>query len=308
MVFQTVLEMWLDEKKGYVKESTYAYYYFEVTNYISPLMGTLQLDEVTEERIQKAVFTWQGKGMDNGRALKKSTVQNLVTLIKQVLKFAARKGIMKNMIIEIHFAPQNIKKGQMVFNQQEQVQLIHATLNNLNCRTFGILLCINSGLRIGEICALKWGDIDLSTGVLHVTKTLQRIYTENQESKTGIIITAPKTPTSVREVPLSKRILSIINSFTNREESHYVLTNTEHYMEPRSFRRFYKLFLKENDIKELHFHCLRHTFATRCIEGGADYKSVSEILGHATINTTLNMYVHPQLEEKRKCVELVEWK
>lgn len=308
MVFQTVLEMWLKEKKEYVKESTYAYYHFEAAYYISPLLGALQLSEVTEERIQNAVFTWQGKGMESGHALKKSTVQNLVTLIKQVLKFAVRKGFMNHTIIEIHFVPQGIAKGQMVFNQKEQAQLIQATLDNLNCRTFGILLCINSGLRIGEICALKWADIDLTNGVLHVTKTLQRIYTENEESKTEIIITAPKTPTSVREVPLSKRILSIINTFHARNASHYVLTNTEHYMEPRSFRRFYKIFLKENNIRELHFHCLRHTFATRCIEGGADYKCVSEILGHATINTTLNMYVHPQLEEKRKCVELVEWK
>ena len=246
--------------------------------------------------------------MDNGRALKKSTVQNLVMLIKQVLKYATRKGFMENTIIEIHFAPQYLEKGQKVFNPKEQAQLIQAVLEDLNCKTFGILLCINSGLRIGELCALKWGDIDLINGTIRVTKTLQRIYTENEENKTEIIITAPKTPTSVREVPLSKRILSIINTFHSKTAEHYVLTDTEHYMEPRTFRRFYKLFLKKNDIKELRFHCLRHTFATRCIEGGADYKSVSEILGHATINTTLNMYVHPQLEEKRKCVELLEWK
>lgn len=308
MVFQTVLEMWLKEKQGYVKESTYAYYHYEAANYISPLLGTLSLEEVTEECIQRTVFIWQGKGMENGHALNKSTVRNLVTLIKQVLKFAVRKGYMKNTIIEIHFAPQSQEKGQMVFNQREQTQIIQAALNNMNCKTFGILLCINSGLRIGEICALKWEDIDLINGVLYVTKTLQRIYTGNEHSKTGIIITAPKTQTSIREVPLSNRILSIINTFSSRDASHYVLTDTEHYMEPRSFRRFYKIFLRENQIRELHFHCLRHTFATRCIEGGADYKSVSEILGHATINTTLNMYVHPQLEEKRKCVELVEWK
>lgn len=308
MKFQTVLEKWLNDKKEYVKESTYAYYHFEVMNYISPLFGSLQLEEVTEERIQKAVFIWQGKGMENGRALKRSTVQNLVMLIKQVLKFATKKGWMENIIIEIHFAPQYMEKSQMVFNPKEQAQLIQAVLDNLNCRTFGILLSINSGLRIGEICALKWGDIDMNAGVLHVTKTLQRIYTKSEKNKTEIIITAPKTPTSIREVPLSKRILSIINTFQSKVPTHYVLTDTDHYMEPRSFRRFYKLFLKENHIKELHFHCLRHTFATRCIEGGADYKSISEILGHATINATLNMYVHPQLEEKRKCVELLEWK
>lgn len=308
MVFQSILEMWLKEKKEYVKESTYAYYHFEVTNYITPLLGSLSLEEVTEERIQSTVFVWQGKGMENGRALKKSTVQNLVMLIKQVLKFSARKGFMENTIMEIHFAPQYREKGQKVFNHKEQTQLIQAILENLDYRTFGILLCINSGLRIGELCALQWGDIDMNNGILHVTKTLQRIYTGNKKNKTEIIITAPKTPTSIREIPLSNKILSLINTFQSRSAEHYVLTNSPHYMEPRTLRRFYKSFLRKNNLRELHFHGLRHTFATRCIEGGADYKSVSEILGHATINTTLNMYVHPQLEEKRKCVELVEWK
>lgn len=307
MVFQTVLEMWLKEKKEYIKESTYAYYHFEATNYIYPLLGLLQLEEVTEERIQSTVLFWQGKGMENGRPLKKSTVQNLVTLIKQALKYAVKKGFMHNTIMEIHFAPQYMGKKQKVFNPKEQSQLIQAILDNLNCKTFGILLCLNSGLRIGELCALKWEDIDLNNGILHVTKTLQRIYAEDKSEKTEIIITAPKTPTSIREVPLSKRILSIINIFHPELSGNYVLTDTEHYMEPRTFRRFYNTFLQKNDIKKLHFHCLRHTFATRCIEGGADYKSVSEILGHATISTTLNMYVHPQLEEKRKCVELVDW-
>lgn len=308
MTFQNVLEMWMNEKKEYIKESTYAHYHFEAANYVSPLLGALQLEEVTEERIQNAVLTWQGKGMDNGRPLKKSTVQNLVTLVKQVLRYAVKKEYMKSTIIEIHFAPHYMEKRQKVFNSNEQLKLVQAVLENLNCKSFGILLCLNSGLRIGELCALKWNDIDVENGILHVTKTLQRIYGKEGRGKTEIIITAPKTATSIREVPLSKRILSIINTFHPESSGNYVLTDTEHYLEPRSFQRFFKMFLNKNNIRELHFHCLRHTFATRCIEGGADCKTVSSILGHATITTTLNMYVHPQLEEKRKCVELVEWK
>lgn len=307
MTFQNVLEMWLNEKKEYIKESTYAHYHFEAANYVSPLLGALQLEDVTEERIQNTVLIWQGKGMENGRPLKKSTVQNLVTLVKQVLRYAVRKEYIKSSVIEIHFAPYYMEKKQKVFNSNEQSKLVQAVLDDLNCKTFGILLCLNSGLRIGELCALKWSDIDLCNGLLHVTKTLQRIYGKNGENKTEIIITAPKTSSSIREIPLSKRVLSIIKAFHSESSSNYVLTNTEHYMEPRTFQRFFKMFLHKNGIRELHFHCLRHTFATRCIECGADYKTVSEILGHATITTTLNMYVHPQMEEKRKCVELVEW-
>lgn len=307
MIFQDVLEMWLNEKRKYIKESTYAHYRFEASNYVTPLLGNLQLEDVTEDRIQGVVLTWQEEGMENGRPLNKSTVQNLVTLVKQVLRYAVKKEYMKNTVIEIHFAPCYMEKKQKVFNSIEQSQMIQAVLDNLNCKTFGILLCLNSGLRIGELCALKWGDIDVNNGLLRVTKTLQRIYRKNGQGKTEIIITAPKTPTSIREVPLSKRVLSIIYTFHPEPSNNYVLTDTEHYMEPRTFQRFFKKFLHENGIRELHFHCLRHTFATRCIEGGADCKTVSELLGHATITTTLNMYIHPQMEEKRKCVELVEW-
>ena len=307
MTFKKLLEMWLKEKSNYVKESTYAYYDFEVRNYIVPCLGHLSLEEITEERIQETVLLWQNQGMNNGHPLKKSTVQNLTVLLKQVLKYGARKKVMADMNLTIQFAVQPQMNKRKVFDVNEQRRLIQAVLSDLNNKTFGILLCLNSGLRIGELCALKWEDIDIDNGVLHVTKTLQRIYDRRQHGKTEIIITSPKTVTSVRDVPISKRVLSIISMLPQREGAHYILTNSARYTEPRRFRQFYKEFLIKNEIDELHFHCLRHTFATRCIEGGADYKSVSEILGHTTIHTTLNMYVHPQMEEKRKCVEMVNW-
>lgn len=239
--------------------------------------------------------------------MKKSTVQNLLMLLKQVLKYATRKEFTELKPLEIHYVTQENERSKKVFEQAEQCKIIDAVLNDLNFKTFGILLCLNSGLRIGELCALKWEDIDVDNRILHVTKTLQRIYSPNQQGKTEIIITSPKTSTSIRDIPIATKIIDVIRLLGNINNDCYVLTNQKIYIEPRSYRKFYNDFLHKIGISELHFHCLRHTFATRCVEKGADYKSVSEILGHATIHTTLNMYVHPLLEEKRKCVELIKW-
>jgi len=307
MLFKDVLEMWLAEKERYVKVSTFAYYNFEVNNYIIPLLGEYDVTQMTEEVIQEAVLTWQLKGMENGRVLCKSTVQNLVMLIKQVLRFASRKDLMTDRIVEIQYKPQYQPKHEKVFSTEEQKKLIQLALEEHSYKSFGILLCLNSGLRIGEICALKWGDIDIKNQVLSVTKTLQRIYQKDIAPKTRIIIDAPKTYSSIRNIPLSDKVCKLMYTFPERKKDYYILTNTEHYLEPRTLRKYYAAFLKRADVREINFHCLRHTFATQCIKNGADYKTVSEILGHNTINTTLNMYVHPQMEEKRKCVDLIEW-
>lgn len=307
MLFKELLQMWLDSKKEYIKESTYAYYSFEVQNYIMPILGNKMVQDITEEYIQRVVLYWQKEGMENGHPLKKSTVQNLVMLIKQVFHYAAKKKIIENGMLEIHFAPQTESKRIQVFSQEEQNRLIQAVFEEFSYKTFGILLCINSGLRIGELCALKWSDIDFSGRVIHIDKTLQRIYMQDASPRTQIIITTPKTATSIRDVPLSEKVCGIIGRFQDINMEGYVLSNEEQYIEPRTFRKFYSDFLERHEIDMHHFHCLRHTFATRCIENGADYKSVSEILGHTTINTTLNMYVHPQMEEKRKCVDMLQW-
>ncbi len=308
MLMEELSESWLEEKKQYIKQSTYAYYNFEVKNYILPVLGNMNVDCLREEHIQSAVFHWQNTGMENGRPLKKSTVKNLVALIKQILKYAVRKGIIRESIMEIHFLPQaDGKRKNKVFTVDEQNEMIQAILSHLDYRSFGILLCINSGLRIGEVCALKWEDIDAKNGILHVTRTIQRIYMKNAMPHTRVIISEPKTASSMRDIPLSHKILEIIDELPELNPQGYILTNSQEFIEPRTFRKFYTSFLKEINITQLNFHCLRHTFATRCIEKGADYKSVSEILGHTTVNTTLNMYVHPQMEDKRKCVEMICW-
>lgn len=304
---EEVVALWLKEKRNYIKTSTYAYYLFAAENYIILQLGKKSITQITEKEIQNAVLYWQNQGGKKRGPMQKSTVQNLVMIIKQILKFAVKEGYIEDCSLKIRFLPPSHGRKQKVFSKKEQADIIHAILSEPSYKSFGILLCLNSGLRIGELCALRWEDFDFSNGIIHITKTLQRIYEQNSIPKTKIIISSPKTFTSIREIPLSYKMLEILDKLGNRSNKGYVLTNTQNYMEPRAFRRFYMQFLEKHQIVPLNFHCLRHTFATRCIENGGDYKSVSEILGHTTINTTLNMYVHPEIEEKRKCVDLIQW-
>jgi len=307
VLFKQVANAWLEEKKEYIKVSTYMYYQFEMETYILPRLGEEPISEVNEKAVQQTVLFWQRQGGKNKEPLKKSTVQNLTMLVKQCLRYAVKEGYIQECSMRMQYIPTDVEKKQKVFSENDQTDLIKAILADPNSKTVGILLCLSSGLRIGEVCALRWEDIDFGNRMLHVTKTLQRIYRVDSMPHTEIVISSPKTRKSVRDVPLSDNMIELLQKMRPHDKKGYLLTNKEHYMEPRTFRKFYMKFLETHQIKQLNFHCLRHTFATRCIENGGDYKSVSEILGHTTINTTLNMYVHPQEKEKRRCVELVRW-
>jgi integrase len=176
----------------------------------------------------------------------------------------------------------------------------HFTFRNL-----GVYICLSSGIRIGEICALKWEDIDTDNGVIHVRRTIQRIYTiENGIRKTELLIDTPKTKNSLREIPLSKELLRMLKPIKKVvNSSFFVLTNDIKPTEPRTYRTYYDKLMKELEIPRIKFHGLRHSFATRCIESKCDYKTVSVLLGHSNISTTLNLYVHPNMEQKKKAIE-----
>ena len=180
--------------------------------------------------------------------------------------------------------------------------MINSLQSKITNKNFGILLTIHTGLRIGELCALKWSDINFDTQLLHINKTMIRTYTKEDGSKLNI--TAPKTRSSIRTIPLNKWIMQYA-VLLRGSDNEYIVTGKEKYIEPNKYRLYYNRQLKDLDLPHRKFHSLRHTFATRCIECGCDYKSLSELLGHSNVSITMNLYVHPQLELKRKCVELL---
>ena len=170
----------------------------------------------------------------------------------------------------------------------------------------GIVFTMFTGVRIGELCGLRWGDVDLENGYVHIRRTVERIANldRNTQSKTKVILSEPKTENSIRTIPLPSCLIEYIKTFKSNDDR-YLLTATKKYTEPHTYYSRYKTFLRQNDLGDYTFHELRHTFATQCVDMGFDIKSLSEILGHSNVTTTMNLYVHPTLQMKKRQMDLL---
>ncbi len=188
-----------------------------------------------------------------------------------------------------------------LFSESQQKQLCSYLMKSLNNTSVCVLLSLYTGLRIGEICGLKWSDIDLEKRILTVRRTVQRIRTEHG---TKLIVDAPKSRSSQRSIPIPAFIMDILNKFKSSENV-YVLSGNTKITEPRTLQRRFKTILKKTDLPSINYHSLRHMFATNCISAGFDVKTLSEILGHAAVETTLNRYVHSSMERKTQCMNLL---
>ena len=300
--------LWLESKKGFVKESTYANYSMAVINHIIPSLGDYEINEVSESIMQETVIRWVNSGRLAGGGLSRKTVKDMLSIIKLSLKAAVRKKIVCSMPeMDIIIPSSSYISRIITFDASEQDKILSAVLESPTPRNVGIILSLLAGLRIGEICALRWSDIDMVNRTIHVTKTMQRLYLKeiSGTSETRITITSPKTRSSNRVVPISSRLFLYLLAIVSEDSEIFVITGKSAFLEPRTYRSYYNRFLSKHGIGHVKFHGLRHTFATRCIEAGADCKTVSVLLGHASVNMTLNMYVHPGMDQKRKCVELI---
>lgn len=182
--------------------------------------------------------------------------------------------------------------------------MFEALVNNLDQTALGILISMFTGIRIGELCALTWKDISLENNTIRIQRTMQRIQTPDDAAKTKVFILEPKSSSSVREIPIAKVLREYLEQQQKKEG--YVLSGKVYkYVEPRTVQNRFKGIMKNCNIDNASFHTLRHTFATRCIEIGFDIKSVSEILGHANVNITLNRYVHPSMDSKQKNMDML---
>lgn len=292
-----ITEEWKEEKKKYVKKSTYAAYQLLIQNHIKPYFGDLY--EVNEEKVQQFVFD----KLDAG--LSEKTIRDIIIVLKMILKFGIKNGYLEYIQIDAKFPSKQEKKDLDVLSKADQKKFMEHLRNNFTFKNLGIFICLNTGMRIGEICGLRWCDVDTVEGVIKVRHTLQRIYIiEGETRHTELLLDTPKTANSVRDIPMSSELLKMLKSLNKVvNENYYVISNDIKPIEPRTYRNYYKKLCKQLDIPELKFHGLRHSFATRCIESKADYKTVSVLLGHSNISTTLNLYVHPNKEQKKKTID-----
>ncbi len=292
-----ITEEWKEEKKKYVKKSTYAAYQLLIQNHIKPYFGDLY--EVNEEKVQQFVFD----KLDAG--LSEKTIRDIIIVLKMILKFGIKNGYLEYIQIDAKFPSKQEKKDLDVLSKADQKKFMEHLRNNFTFKNLGIFICLSTGMRIGEICGLRWCDVDTVEGVIKVRHTLQRIYIiEGETRQTELLLDTPKTANSVRDIPMSSELLKMLKSLNKVvNENYYVISNDIKPIEPRTYRNYYKKLCKQLDIPELKFHGLRHSFATRCIESKADYKTVSVLLGHSNISTTLNLYVHPNKEQKKKTID-----
>lgn len=295
--FEEIVVLWQADKKQYVKRSTYSAYSLLIHNHLIPAFSSM--DDISETIIQNFVFTKLEQGLGQ------KSIKDILIVLKMILRFAVKRGYMDHREIDIKFPTERERQEVEVLSRSNQKLIMEYIQKNFSFMNLGIYICLCAGLRIGEVCALVWDDIDIENGVIKIFKTIQRIYVLDGEKKhTEIIIDSPKSKNSIREIPIAKDLQKMVKPFKKIVNgSFYILTNSSKPTEPRTYRNYYKSLMNQLNMPKLKFHGLRHSFATRCIESHCDYKTVSVLLGHSNISTTLNLYVHPNMEQKKKCVE-----
>lgn len=294
--FEVVTEEWLKYKKNTVKKSTYYNYSYSVAKYLYPSFAGKNITKIKNYNnfIEELSDTLSPK-----------TVRDIVTKLKEIINFYEEEHNTKLNIKKMSLPKMNKKEIQILSNKEKQ-KLEKYCIQQNDLKSLGILICLNTGLRVGEVCALRWENVDFETRRIHVEKTIERIYSK-EENKTIVIIDTPKSITSVRTIPINSKLYNILKQIRGKsKKTDFVLTgSSEHYVEPRNYQYHFKEILKRSKVKKYKFHTLRHTFATNCIEAGMDIKYLSEILGHADVSITLNIYVHSSDKAKRKYLEKI---
>lgn len=306
ILYKDWIYTWLLEKKDYIKESTYANYSNNIFNHIIPKLGNYYLKELNHKIIQDFLLELSKSGRkDNNGGLAEKTIKDITIIIKGSIKKGINEDKIKHIELTFNYPKDNKENKLCVLTKREQNKITKYVLENINSRNIGLLISLYSGIRIGELCALKWENVDFKKNCLTINKTIQRVYIKDKKKNISkVIITTPKTKNANREIPINKDFLEILKKVKSNKND-YILTGNEKYIEPRTYRKHFNKVLDELRIKHFNFHSLRHTFATNCISLGVDYKTVSELLGHANVNITLNLYVHPRYSQKKKCIDLV---
>ena len=300
-----LMDLWLLDRGEKVKDSSY-YNYIALTNrHIRPRLGTVLVRTLSARKLEQYLADIRHCGRKDGRGgLSPKTVSDVLFVVKSALKLAIRKFGYTDSdgIMEVK-APAVVRRKIETFGEFETKRISDALLKNWNLKNAGIFICLNTGIRLGELCGLRWGDVNLNENTLKIARTVQRIHLGKG---TKMIVQTPKSISSERVIPLHPELIRMLQELRGQEQDNdYILSRSSKPLDPRTVQYRFRSFLKRENIEKRNFHVLRHSFATRCIEKGMDIKALSEILGHSNVKTTMQLYVHPSMSQKRQYMQAV---
>lgn len=294
--FKKVANEWLEYKRNCVKESTYFNYMFIIEKYLNIKFADVNI---------KKISNYNDTIKELSHRLSPKTVRDIVNVLKAILKYYEEEHNCKLNYKKIGM-PKLEKNSIEILSDKEKNKIENYCIKENTLKSLGIVICLNTGLRVGEICALKWKNIDLEERNIYVKENLQRVYNPKNRCS-NIVIGRPKTESSIRCVPMNKKLFLILSNIKKKYEleAFFLTGSSSKFIEPRNYQNKFKHILRKCKVKPHKFHILRHTFATNCIEVGMDIKALSEILGHSNIEITLNIYVHPSRRRKNKYLEKI---
>lgn len=299
--FKDIGNEWLEYIKDLKKQSTYQVYKNIFDNHLNGYFGNYVINKINE----KLVNEYKEKCLKNEnkktrKELSIKTVNLHLVVLKQILNY-------KDYNIKISFF-KNTQKNIFVIENTEMCKIIDICKKEEEPYQIGILLGALMGLRIGEICGLKYKNILIDSKIIYIEKQLQRVKIDNEFSKTKLVLKTPKSKYSIRSIPIHPEVEPILVKFCNENDNeNFLLTGSTKRMEPRVFSRKVRKMLEKNNFQIFNFHIFRHTFATQAMKNGFDPKILQEILGHASIETTLNFYNHPSMTEKKKTMSKLSY-
>ena len=303
--FSELSDLWLENQKAQVKESTYNKYRNILHTYVLPRIGALCIHELSLTCISEMCNTLLKCGGQHGTGLSAKTVSDTISVIRSVMQYAANTGHSCSFdmrAIQVHQQTRELR----ILSLNDRKKLYSYLYENSTIHNAGILICLLTGLRIGEVCALQWEDISFSDHTLYVHQTAQRVQNNSiQGKKTRVAITSPKSVSGKRIIPMPQNLETVLMNMNSTKSGFVLSKDGIHLMEPRVLQYHFKKVLKKLGIEEVNFHILRHTFATSCIELGFDVKSLSEILGHSSVSITMNKYVHPSMALKHEKMQRI---
>lgn len=292
---------WLEGRDGTIKKSTYSGYYYCLKMHILPYFGAMPLAELNGEAVHAFMENIRQKELAN------STVHSILVVFKSIMKYGVQTNLIRKEILACCTVSCRRTESRALMIH-ETIEMKEYLLEKDTIFSLAILLCRGTGIRIGELCGLKWEDIDFNSNTISIRRTISRIPNPDPTEgrpRTVLYIRTPKSHTSMREIPIPQYLVEPLQN-KRGERIHYILTGNEMCTEPRNVQKKFKTILRHCNMQDCNFHAMRHGFATACLEKGIDCKTVSSILGHASTRTTMDFYLHTSMRQKKDCIDAVD--